>query len=234
MNTLQLITDIRYATRKLLLALLVLNIAFIGLTAVRGYPTWWLRFMGETNMWTRGTALELLASSAVCAAVFWLRRYQESRGLSTAPMVYLWLAAASAFAYLALDELLMIHERLEGIYGVNDSYAILTYIVGAIALCFLLSADLRKSQGAIRLFAAAIGLMVISTFIDRFTSTRGPLMAFEEILELLAAYLFLASFILVLARTVTQILTSIHTSFGSADDSSAAESSAQFTCQTRK
>ncbi len=213
MHSSPLVNAVRSSARRLIYLALAANVSFIALTAFRGRPVWWIRFMGEHNMWTRGTALELLASSGVCALIYSLCHFQAANGRMPVLRPYLWLVMSVGFAYLAMDELFMIHENTERLLHVSDAFAVLAYMLVALALGRLLLADLRKAPRALAFFALAIVCTAMSLAIDAVTHVRGPMMAYEEIFEIFGVYFFLASFISALTATTCQVLAdAIHAS----------------------
>lgn len=154
---------------------------------------------GESGAVTALSTVFMAMSSALALAVFYLRIEDWKAG------AWFWLLLAGAFAFLAIDEQLMLHERGGNVLenstlGPSQTFRnwndliVISYGVMALGIAALSIREILKSRTFALLFATAFAFYAIHTGLDSLLPTELAWKdAPEESAKLMCAlFLFLA------------------------------------------
>jgi len=219
----RLTTDIETARRRLIQSLFAIMVVFVLFEALRGEQSW-SKVKAEGNLWNYGSSLQYFVAGELAfvnALLVWyaarlvrLRR----RSWSFLP----WTAAGAGFTFFACDEMLEVHEKIglrieqgipwlaEHYSGHADNLIIFGYGLGALVFAAALFKSMLLSRPAKAYFLAgmiSIGTAVMMDLVPRdLYILYLPLRETEELLELLAGFLFAASFLSAAAFSISRIL----------------------------
>ena len=194
--------------------------AAVGLGLLRGDLP---RQFGEHSLPTLISFAQLLLAAIICWKVFDIERSISAPGQS-AIRSSIWAVFSAGFVYLALDEILRIHERMDrwihAIFNLEnsplsarmDDGIVALYIIGGSLLLLIYWPALKKFAGTWPFFAAGFavaGVMVVADFFAAYWQSGNPAggnerlssaVIFLEVLEdsckLIAEGSFLAGFFL--------------------------------------
>ena len=170
----------------------------IGVIILLGYlrsPDKPNRYFGEGKLGTWLSFALLVASACVC---FVLRRRQRARGV--APLARFWLLLGVLLAYLAVDEVLELHEHLDrminsalGWHPLDrvgdriDDAIVAAYALVALAVAWVHRRELLRLRWTVLMFALAFACFAAMVALD----TLRKLDTLEDSLKLLAEALIL-------------------------------------------
>lgn len=163
-----------------ILALDALGIALAlgaALVAGEGRPD---RHFREGGLVTWLNTLQLVAAGGVSLAILAARRRAAPPERSGA---LFWLIVAAGSLYLALDELLVVHEQFGKYLRVvlhvslqplkTSDLFLLGYGLGALSVCLLYRRELRRDGHALRFFVVGAALLALSQGLDLFGPRYG-------------------------------------------------------------
>ena len=145
-------------------------------------------FVKEHSFLTYLSVLQLLALSFLALAVYTIRA-QDSASSPLRKPFFIWLIIAGGFAFLALDEMLMIHENVD--YGIHhifhisetsvtdriDDFIVAGYGVAALLLLYRYREEFTRYRKAFPLLKLGFIFLFVSVFVDALAN-RGDIFSF--------------------------------------------------------
>jgi hypothetical protein len=201
---------VRWRQAALLLAIAVVGLSILGAFYDLTGRLHWFDVSGEVR--EGGLFVPVLFSWAVLfsAGVAYVLR---ARWAETNAEQYAWLGLGLFLAFMAFDELLMIHETVENRLGVDWQLLYLPVVaVGGIAYLWLLRDMPRWSLGQV-MFLAAAGLWCFSQVLEKLEFTDGDVPVahyrvydgLEKVVQFTGSTLFLLVGVLVLERIFSRL-----------------------------
>ena len=219
----QLEQDLEKARKAIIWGLLVVITAFVLFEALRGQH-FWNKIKGEGNLWNYGSSLIyfMVGELAIVNAILLAYRKKLDPRISRSWGVPAWTAAGLAFTFAACDEMLQVHEKagavmersapwLCSIYpGHTENIILGSYVALAALFAIVFFKDLSAGSRSRGYFAAGILSLATATLMDAVPRELYinllPFRETEELLEVLAGYLFTAAFISTAAASIVGIL----------------------------
>ncbi|HUV03876.1 MAG TPA: hypothetical protein VMX94_02085 [Armatimonadota bacterium] len=224
----QLTSDLERARKLAIQGLFIAIVLFVLFEALRGQH-FWNKIKGEGNLWNYGSSLLYFVAAEMAIVNAALLAYCEKLGLhSRRSWIWvLWGMVGLAFVYFACDEMLEVHEKmglaieravpaLKHYYsGRADNLIIAGYALGAVLFGFAFLRRMAASREARAYFISGFVVIALTSALD--VVPRGlyirylPFRETEELLEVLAGFLFAAAFISSAAVMLAEI---VRASFG--------------------
>jgi hypothetical protein len=219
----QLEQDLEKARKAIIWGLLVVITAFVLFEALRGQH-FWNKIKGEGNLWNYGSSLIyfMVGELAIVNAMLLAYRKKLDPRISHSWGVPAWTAAGLAFIFAACDEMLEVHEKVGGWLersiplllawypGHADNLIIGVYGLGMLLFAAIffreLSAGSRSRGYFIVGLLAMVGAVSLDVIPRALYINHLPFRETEELLEVLAGYLFTAAFISTAAVSIVGIL----------------------------
>jgi hypothetical protein len=215
--------DIERMRRLVLLGLFAVLVMFVFFEALRG-AQFWNKVKGEGNLWNYGSSLQYFMAGQMAFLNAILFRYygglSRSPGVVKQPMI--WALAGAAFVFFACDEMLEVHEKLglaieRSIPAIHHYYPghadnLITglYAVGGLFFAVSFLRGMAPGRAVRWYFVSAMGIMILSTAMDVIPKDLYvrylPVRETEELMELLAGFLFMAAFMSVASLTTIRVL----------------------------
>ena len=219
----QLIGDIEKARKLAIWGLFIAIVLFVLFEALRG-EHFWSKIKCEGNLWNYGSSLIYFtaAEMAIVNAVLFAYYDRLASDGRRSWIWALWAVVGAAFIFFACDEMLEIHEKvglaieravptLKRYYaGRADNLIIAGYAVGAVLFGFAFLRRMAAGREARAYFISGFVAIVLASGLD--VIPRGfylhylPFRETEELLEVLAGFLFAAAFISSAAVMLAKIL----------------------------